>query len=418
MNRLRASLIRTVFFLVALSFLPLTAATAGELDDIYRLADQKKYQQALDRLEKFLRDNPKDAQARFLQGLILTERKQRERAIEVFQELSTDFPDLPEPYNNLAVLYAEKGHYDKAEEALKQAVRTHPGYATAHENLGDIYAKMASQAYDRALRLNGNNPAVRVKLDLVRKMFTYPAAEDIRPPPPSALQAKQSPSSRDRSAPPPSPSQPVVSEKPPVAAVATEAKRPRTVTKANRKYLLPPGVDADAAIKEIGKPLPPLDQPDSPPVAVKKPPPVVAAINPGIKTTPAAEPPPAPATSGEETARQIRTEVKQAVLGWAEYWSSKNVTGYLSSYSKHFQYPPEFPRRKSWEDRRRRIISRAGAIRVTLDELRIKLLNANRAQAIFKQRYWSPRYKDQVKKTLSMIREDGAWKIIREYADG
>ena len=110
--------------------------------------------------------------------------------------------------------------------------------------------------------------------------------------------------------------------------------------------------------------------------------------------------------------------MEKAVRDWALSWSSKDLESYLGAYSKAFQVPPEFPRRKSWEKRRRRVISRAKTIRVTLSNLRINLLNNNRAQATFDQRYWTRRFKDRVKKTLSLIRENGSWKIIREYADG
>ncbi len=59
----------------------------------------------------------------------------------MFTKLSEDYPELPEPYNNLAVLYAQQKQYDKARTALEMAIRTHPSYAIAYENLGDIYAK-------------------------------------------------------------------------------------------------------------------------------------------------------------------------------------------------------------------------------------------------------------------------------------
>jgi len=70
------------------------------------------------------------------------------------------------------VLYASQGQYDKARSALEMAIRTHPSYATAHENLGDIYAKMASQAYDKALQLDKGNTAAQIKLNLIKDLFS------------------------------------------------------------------------------------------------------------------------------------------------------------------------------------------------------------------------------------------------------
>src|SRR6185295_9737202 len=113
---------------------------------------------------------PKDARARFLKGLIFAEQGSAKDATDVFLALTKDFPDLPEPYNNLAVIYASQGQYDKARAALEQSIRTHPSYATAYENLGDVYAKLASQAYDKALQFDSANPAAKNKLALVKEL--------------------------------------------------------------------------------------------------------------------------------------------------------------------------------------------------------------------------------------------------------
>ena len=131
--------------------------TADDLREAQKLYSQGKYQPALDKVEAFLKAEPRDPQGRFLKGLVLTEQKRTNEAIQVFTGLTEDFPELPEPYNNLAVLYASQGNYDKAKSALELAIHTHPSYATAHENLGDIYAQLASRAYDRALQLDKNN---------------------------------------------------------------------------------------------------------------------------------------------------------------------------------------------------------------------------------------------------------------------
>ena len=145
---------------------------ADEIQDANQLFKQKQYDQALQKVDSLLATKPKDAQARFLKGLILTEQGKTDAAIKVFSALTDDYPELPEPYNNLAVLYAGQGKYDTARVALEMAIRTHPSYATAHENLGDIYAKMASQAYDRALQLDSNNTSTKTKLALIKELFS------------------------------------------------------------------------------------------------------------------------------------------------------------------------------------------------------------------------------------------------------
>lgn len=144
---------------------------ADEIQDINKLFKQNQHAQALKRVDTYLVNKPKDAQARFLKGLILTTQSKTNDAISIFQSLTEDYPELPEPYNNLAVLYAGLGQYDKAKIALERAIHNHPNYATAQENLGDIYAKMASQAYERALQLDRKNSATQSKLALINDLF-------------------------------------------------------------------------------------------------------------------------------------------------------------------------------------------------------------------------------------------------------
>lgn len=158
-----------LFAAVALC-LAVTAASAqsNEVQDINLQFRKGDLAGALARANTFLAKNPKDAQVRFLKGLILADQGKTNDAITLFTDLTEDYPELPEPYNNLAVLYASQGKYDAAKNALEQAIRTHPSYATAHENLGDIYAKMASIAYDKALALDSKNTAAQTKLSLIK----------------------------------------------------------------------------------------------------------------------------------------------------------------------------------------------------------------------------------------------------------
>ncbi|MEK6243547.1 MAG: tetratricopeptide repeat protein [Pseudomonadota bacterium] len=145
-------------------------AVADDVQDASKLLKSGQHQQALERVNKVLAAKPKDAQARFLKGLIFAEQGNTKDATDVFLALTKDHPDLPEPYNNLAVIYASQGQYDKARGALEQSIRTHPSYATAYENLGDVYAKLASQAYDKALQIDSANPGAKNKLALVREL--------------------------------------------------------------------------------------------------------------------------------------------------------------------------------------------------------------------------------------------------------
>ncbi|HEY5900589.1 MAG TPA: tetratricopeptide repeat protein [Burkholderiales bacterium] len=161
---------RAVASLCACAALAAVSARADDLQDAQKLLKAGQSQQALDKVNRVLAANPRDPQARFLKGLVLTEQGKQQDAIEIFTRLTQDFPNLPEPYNNLAVIYASQGQYEKARAALEQSIRTHPSYATAYENLGDVYAKLASQAYGKALQLDAGNTGAQNKLSLVREL--------------------------------------------------------------------------------------------------------------------------------------------------------------------------------------------------------------------------------------------------------
>jgi tetratricopeptide (TPR) repeat protein len=149
-----------------------TPAVGDPLENIRQLITDGQFEQALPRLNTFLQDSPRHAEARFLKGLALAEEGRTEEAKEVFLGLTDDYPDLPEPYNNLAVLYAAEGDYAMARDSLLLAISNHPGYAAAHENLGDIYARMAGIAYGKALEIDAGNQTAKVKLAMVRELFS------------------------------------------------------------------------------------------------------------------------------------------------------------------------------------------------------------------------------------------------------
>jgi Flp pilus assembly protein TadD len=165
---------RALVCIFALACFGVAGAQSDDLQEASRLLKAGQREPALERVNKALAANPRDAQARFLKGLIYTEQGKQTEAIDIFTKLTQDYPNLPEPYNNLAVIYASQGQYDKARTALEQSIRTHPSYATAYENLGDVYAKLASQAYGKALQLDASNTGAQNKLSLVRELVREP----------------------------------------------------------------------------------------------------------------------------------------------------------------------------------------------------------------------------------------------------
>jgi Flp pilus assembly protein TadD len=155
---------------LVLAALPPLAA-AEETEEVARLHRAGNSTQALQLAEQVLAARPKDAQMRFLKGVVLAESQRGADAMQVFESLTEDFPELAEPYNNLATLHAARGDYERARIALEQALRSNPGYATAYENLGDVHAMLASRAYARALSLDPGNHRLPSKLVLARDLF-------------------------------------------------------------------------------------------------------------------------------------------------------------------------------------------------------------------------------------------------------
>jgi len=184
---------RLVLLISALAF-SAPPLRADELQDIDALVKKGQHARALERVNQYLAQKPRDPKGRFIKGLILAEQNKGAEAIEVFAALARDYPELPEPYNNLAVLYAAQGQYEKARQQLEMSIRTHPSYATAYENLGDVYTKLASQAYDKALQFDSSNAAAKNKLSLIRDLISSNPAprapEPVRPAAAKAATAK------------------------------------------------------------------------------------------------------------------------------------------------------------------------------------------------------------------------------------
>jgi tetratricopeptide (TPR) repeat protein len=344
------------FRAIALSVsLSLTASVhANSLADVTKLMKQGQQAQALDQVDKYLAAKPKDAQGRFLKGLLLTEMNKTGDAIAIFQKLTEDFPELPEPYNNLAVIYAQQKQYEKAKQALEMAIRTHPSYATAHENLGDIYTRMASQAYDKALQIDSANTSAQTKLSMIRDLM----GNSSRPTQPTATAAAK----------------PII-----VAAVEPKAveSKPELAKSADNK-------PAEAA-----KPV------DTKPVDAK---PVEAKL---------------PAVPPAKVAGDATADVTRTVEGWARAWSKKDVKAYLAYYARDFKTPDGEPRAK-WEADRAQRVNKPGAISVGVEGLRVTPEGGDKATARFRQNYKSATLKTSSGKTLALVRQDGKWLIQQE----
>jgi tetratricopeptide (TPR) repeat protein len=337
---------------------PAWPAPADDLREAQKLYGQGKLQPAMEKVDGFLKAQPRDPQGRFLRGLLLTEQKRVPEAIQVFTGLTEDFPELPEPYNNLAVLYASQGNYDKAKSALELAIHTHPSYATAHENLGDIYAQLASRAYDRALQLDKNNSTAQVKLSMVKDLFSPQKVASIAP--------------------------------------KTDAARPEAKPEAPRKA--------------EPKPEPVKAEPKAEPKEAKVEPRKPAAVVVAAAKPSAAEPVAAAAGTDD------KAQVTAAVEGWAKAWSSKDVKGYLGYYAPGFEVPGG-ESRAAWEKQRAERIARPKSIEVEAKVLKAQV-NGNEATVTIRQVYRSDSLKSSSTKTLKLVKSGDRWLIKQERVGG
>ncbi len=360
MQHARPTLSRTIRLLVLAAAFSAPLAYADDYGDVSQLLRSGKFSEALGKAEQYLAAKPRDPQMRFLKGVIQTESGKPADAIATFARLTEDYPELPEPYNNLAVLYAGQSQFDKARAALEMAIRTNPSYATAHENLGDVYAKLASQAYSKALQLDGNNTGVQPKLALIRELFS-PAAKGQKP------------------ASPPAPAAPAATAAPAPAAAAP--------------------VPAKAAAPVAAAPVPVV----AAPAAAKAPAPVAATP---AAATPTASPTPTHVAAGADK------EVEAAVRAWAAAWSAKDIGGYLAAYGKDFDTPGK-QSRKAWEDDRRARIMGKSRISVKLNDLAISV-NGNKATARFRQDYSADTLSVSSRKTLKLVKAGERWAIVKE----
>ncbi len=351
-------------------------AFADNLPDVQRLIKQGQYPQAMDKVDAYLSSRPKDAQGRFLKGLIYTEMNKPAEAIAVFTKLSEDYPELPEPYNNLAVLYAQQKQYDKARTALEMAIRTHPSYAIAYENLGDVYAKLASQAYDKALQLDNSNSATQNKLALIRDLITTSGKGNVKPQPATPA-AAATPAAQPAPAP--------VAAKPAPAPAAATA----TVVAATQ------GAAAVAAQPAKAAPAP-VSAPAATPAPA--PAPVAAALAPSKPAASAAS-----------------DDVAKAINAWADAWSRKDMRAYLGAYASDFDTPKGMSR-KAWEqEREQRIAGKGGKISVSVDNPQITI-NGDKATAKFRQHYKATGLSSSTSKTLILVRSGSKWLIKEENA--
>ena len=125
---------------------------------------------ALKQLETRLSTRPDDSRAAYLKGLVLMQLGRSEEAERWYKMMQANFPDLPQPGNALAVIYAGRGDLPAAEAALRALLEKHPDHTSARVNLARLYVQMAQAEYEKALKDTPDNAMIARKLEALKAM--------------------------------------------------------------------------------------------------------------------------------------------------------------------------------------------------------------------------------------------------------
>jgi tetratricopeptide (TPR) repeat protein len=340
------------------------------INEVNELAASGRTAEALRKIDALLAKTPDDPALRFQKGVLLVDLKRTADAIAVFERMSRDFPTLPEPMNNLAVLYAEQGQIEKARASLESAVRSRPSYSTAYENLSSLNVRLASRAYARALQIDdsaGTPKLAMLKTLAGSRQDSALAVVAAAAPAPLPLPVAQAP------APVPSPP-PASSVAPAPPAISSEASKP--------------AAEPAAPVRPVAR-----DEPIDPASSPQKARPATAS--------------PVQRKAGDE-ARDVRS----AVEAWARAWERKDMNGYIGAYVPGFSGNDANPSR--WQEGRRLRILGKARISVELSGLSVEMIADDRAKVSFRQNYSADELNVSGQKVLELVKRNGRWLIRKE----
>ncbi len=146
-------------------------AWADELSEVRGLLARGEPAAALKRAEGAVAAQPRDAQLRFLLGVALMDLGRDTDALAHFTRLGQDYPELPDPHNNIALLHARAGRLELARQALETALRNDPGHRTARINLGQVHLLLAVQAFEAASAEGPLDAPLLRRLEAVRALL-------------------------------------------------------------------------------------------------------------------------------------------------------------------------------------------------------------------------------------------------------
>ncbi|EJX05674.1 TPR repeat-containing protein [gut metagenome] len=128
---------------------------------------------ALELAELGLKKNPQSLQLRFMRANALERLGRTEEARKSLTEMIEQYPEIPDPYNNLARLEAAEGRLETAARLLHRALLINPDFALARKNLGDVYLALARECYEKASPQLPSNRALSYRLETIKRLEAH-----------------------------------------------------------------------------------------------------------------------------------------------------------------------------------------------------------------------------------------------------
>ena len=270
-------------------------AWADVHQEVTQLAHTGRLSEALLLADQYLASDPRDLQMQFTKGVIQQDIGKMAEAADTFRQLTIEYPDQPEPYNNLAVIYASQAQFEKARSVLELAIQSNSSYAIAHQNLVEIYSQLAMQAYAKALQLPQEKRSIKPKLTLIRS----PLAASNLPPP----------------------------------GLADTLSYANPGTSGSEMRSVPPSdFSSNQSIEDNAATRPQIQ---------------TSALDAGDYGLPTA------------STRDPEKEIENAVLEWARMWSARDLKGYFAAYSDTFVPPDGMERKTWERERTLRIAKKS-----------------------------------------------------------
>ena len=441
-------------------------------DKIQLLIENDKHKEALNLTEDYLSRNKSDIKFQFLKGLILARLNRYNDAEKIFYKMAEENPNLPEPLNNLAVIYSIQGEYSKAQEILKKALESNRNYETVYHNLSDLYAKVASRAYNQALGISQTERGPVEKLLFLRELnlpqtmlieslnrenkelkSVMKDTEKVLEENKLAIKIKNQELSKlgeaQRSI------QKLMQEKlelnieikelkgsldevmyslslkdEQLAKLDETEKALAGLTNEN-KGLKDRLVKAEESLGQLSSSLILKDE-------------QLAKLDENLNNINAADlkkensnlkskvnetellleelkksvadvaEDPSP-DIGQKTNKlsEQKKAIEIAINNWVNAWASKNIDNYISSYAMEFK-PSRGLSRAKWELQRRERLANPSFIKIKLTNIKIEIRYDGLANVRFTQQYQSDSYKDEVKKIVTVKMINNKWLIMRE----